>query len=151
MLPDWRNLMLKCTRNEKSSCTRQNFVGSGCHVVWLKPRRFEVWNVYPVAAKKLRTVFFNSSGTERRILLDTQMSITAKWYQCLPKVIEFLKSLRPNPRMNFWFFHNIAKLCTDYLTITMLKLLEHLPYSSCKKEDEREAIFQWWWPSEGLG
>lgn len=87
--------------------------------------------------KKMIVVFFKSSGIVKRVVLDTQKTVTAKWYteNCLLQVIESLKSLRPNSRMDTWFFHHDnapahrAKVSTDYLTSTGLKLLEHPPYS----------------------
>lgn len=87
--------------------------------------------------KKMIAVFFKSSGILERVVLDTQKTVTAKWYteQCLPKVIGSMKNLRPKSRMDTWYLHHDnapahrAKACTEYLTTTGLKLLEHPPYS----------------------
>lgn len=87
--------------------------------------------------KKMIAVFFRSSGIVERVVLDTQKTVTAKWYteQCLAKVIESLKNLRPKSRMDTWYLHHDnapahrARACTEYLATTGLKLLEHPPYS----------------------
>lgn len=77
-------------------------------------------------------VFFKSSGVVELIILDKQKTVTTKWYieQYLPKVIKFLKNLRPKSRINIWILHHGSftahrpKNVTECLATTKLKLLE---------------------------
>lgn len=72
-----------------------------------------------------------------RIVLDTQKTVTGMWFtkQCLLKVIESMKKLRLNSRMDTWFppqdnaLANRAKIYIEYLTGTGLKLLKNPSYN----------------------
>lgn len=87
--------------------------------------------------KRMVAVFFSARGIVERVVLETQKTVTGSWYteECLPKVMQALKKIRPNSRMDTWFFHHDnapahrSKVCTEYLACTGIKLMEHPPYS----------------------
>lgn len=58
--------------------------------------------------KKMVVVFCGKRGIIKRITLDEQKTVTAKWYTeiCLPQLIESLKNLRPNSRIDTWQLHH---------------------------------------------
>jgi histone-lysine N-methyltransferase SETMAR len=64
------------------------------------------------------------TGTNLRVLLETQKRVTAK----SPRVFQAVKNIRPGSRADTWFFHHDdgptdrSRVHTDYL-------LEHPPYS----------------------
>ncbi|XP_068082911.1 uncharacterized protein [Anabrus simplex] len=53
-------------------------------------------------------VIFTTRGILARVVLETQRSVTAKWYSetCLPQAIQALKQLRPRSRLNTWLLHH---------------------------------------------
>lgn len=68
----------------------------------------------------------------QRLILDEQNIVAPKWYteQCLLKVIESLKKIRSNLKINTWILqHDNAKAYLDNLSTTGLKLLEHFGYN----------------------
>lgn len=89
------------------------------------------------ARKKIIAVFFGKCGLIERVILNGQKNVTAIWYieNCLPRVIQSLKKLRPRSRMDSWFLHHDnapphrAHIAQQFLENSSLKLLGHPPYS----------------------
>ena len=87
--------------------------------------------------KKMVVVFFGRRGIIKRICLNEQKTVTAKWYTeiCLPQLLEELKILRPNSRLDTWRLHHDnapahrAQLTENFLKESGLIVLEHPPYS----------------------
>lgn len=87
--------------------------------------------------KRMIVVFFGKRGIIKRVVLDSQKTVTAAWYAgiCLPQVINALKELRPKSRLSTWHFHHDnasahrASVTQDFLTQSGLTLLDHPPYS----------------------
>ena len=87
--------------------------------------------------KRMVAVFFTVRGILKRVVLDTQKTVTGKWYteHCLLQVVQELENLRPRSRPDTWFFHHKnapahqSNICSEYLAATGLKVLEHPPYS----------------------
>ncbi|UYV74145.1 hypothetical protein LAZ67_11002241 [Cordylochernes scorpioides] len=58
--------------------------------------------------KKMLAVFFTARRVVSRAVLEHQKAVTAKWYteECLLKVVQAIKRLRPNSRTHIWLFHH---------------------------------------------
>jgi hypothetical protein len=82
-------------------------------------------------------LFFAIRGVVERVVLETQKTVTAKWYteECLHRVVQAMRNIRPRSRADTWFLHHDnapahrSKVCTEYLTSSRLKVLEHPSYS----------------------
>lgn len=87
--------------------------------------------------KRMIVVFFAKRGIIKRVVLDSQKTVTAAWYTgiCLPQVTEELKKIRPKSGLSAWHFHHDnapahrANLTQDFLAQSGLTLLDHPPYS----------------------
>jgi histone-lysine N-methyltransferase SETMAR len=93
----------------------------------------------PVSVRKSRSVkkrtvavFFTVGGIVECMVLETQKTVTE---ECLPRVVQAVKNIRPHSRADTWFFHHDnppahrSKVCIEYLPGTGLKVLEHPLYS----------------------
>jgi hypothetical protein len=87
--------------------------------------------------KRMVAVFFTVRGVVERMVLETQKTVTAKWYtdECLPRVVQAVKKIRPRSRADTWFLHHDnapahrSKVYTECFPSTGLKVLEYPPYS----------------------
>lgn len=87
--------------------------------------------------KKMIAVFFSKRGLLDRVVLDSQRTVTANWYtnECLPRVLNKLKEIRPNSRLDTWFFHHDnapahrAAQTVSFFETAGIKMVEHPPYS----------------------
>ncbi|KAF2880544.1 hypothetical protein ILUMI_25631 [Ignelater luminosus] len=98
--------------------------------------------------KKMIVVFFTVTGILKRIVLDSQPTVTASWYlnKCLTQVVEQLKKLRSRSRMDTWHFHHdnarphAARLTEEFLENAGLKLLAYLSLSTSERQIKRPQV-----------
>ena len=88
-------------------------------------------------AKQMVVVFVRKSDPVALVPLETQRTVTARWYveECLPRVLESIHELRPRTRHRGILLHHdnapahTAKLTQEFLARESVQLLQHPPYS----------------------
>jgi hypothetical protein len=57
------------------------------------------------SSSALREVFYTVRGVVKNVVLETQKTVTMKWYaeEYLPRVVQAVKNISPRSRADTWF------------------------------------------------